>query len=99
MQLDQKQILNSRLSCTARMAVSISTPKERSKDDMPPPLEHGSVNHRSRNIPMPKQLLDGADICSRFEKVSGKGMPKRMTTGKFVYLGSTNLLPDYPLWN
>lgn len=97
MQQDDNPKTNSRPCNEAQSAVSISAPVERSQDPMSPPLNHVRVNHRSRNIPMPKQLLDCADICSRFEKMSGKGIPKRMTTGKFVYLGPTDRLPDSPL--
>ena len=77
----------SRQSTQAPPAVSVSKPLD----------EHCQTNHRSRNAFTPKQLLNGGEICSRFDQVSGQGLPKRMTTGKFVYLGPTDKTPDSPL--
>lgn len=54
-------------------------------------------NHRGHHSQTPKQILNGADLCARFDQISGQGLPKRMTTGKFVYLGPTDRLPDSPL--
>lgn len=97
MRQPEDHIKNSRPSATAPPAVSNLAPIERTQDTLSAPIDHMRVNHRSRHILMPKQLLDGTDICSRFEQMSGKRMPKRMTTGKFIYLGPTDRLPDGPL--
>lgn len=97
MRRDKQPTPGSRLSLQTLPAVSVSGSIERAQSTLPPSLDHVCVNHRSRNTPMPRQLLDGTEICSRFEEVIGKRMPKRMTTGKFVYLGPTDRLPDCPL--
>lgn len=88
---------HSRPSQPAPPAVSVSNPVERAQDALPAPIDHMRVNHRCRHVLMPKQLLNGADICSRFEQVSGKRMTKRMTAGKFIDPGPTDRLPDGPL--
>lgn len=54
------------------------------------------ANYRFRDALIPKRIMSGEEICSRFEQVSGKQIPKRMTTGKFVYIGPTDKLPDSP---
>jgi hypothetical protein len=87
----------SRPSTTAPSAVSISSRTQNTQDTRTNPIDHVSVNHHCRHTLMPKQLLNSEELCSRFEQISGKGMPKRMTTGKFVYLGPTDRLPDSPL--
>lgn len=87
MQQQDDQVKRSRQSTPAPSAVSVSSPDKN---------QHQS-NHRCRRTQMPKQILNGADLCSRFDQISGQGLPKRMTTGKFVYLGPTDQLPDSPL--
>ncbi len=76
----------SRQSTQAPPAVSVSSPAG----------EHRQTNHPCRTALTPKKILNGEEICSRFDQVSGRGLPKRMTTGKFVYLGPANRLPDSP---
>ena len=80
------------LPTTAATKHSEATPNA-----LPASETHKHSNHHCRHSLTPKQLLHGADICSRFEQVCGKGAPKRMTTGKFVYLGPSDRLPDNPL--
>jgi len=73
------------------------TKQNQPKAQTPPTQDQLRVNHRCQHDLTPKQLLSGAVICSRFEQISGRRLPKRMTTGKFVYLGPPNRLPDSPL--
>lgn len=87
MQQKDEQADLSRHSTQVPAPVSASSPAKS--------LRH--PNHRSHCALSPKQILNGTDLCSRFDQMSGQGLPKRMTTGKFVYLGPTNDLPDSPL--
>lgn len=97
MPLKNEPTNNSRPSAPAPSAVAISSPNQQSDENLAAPIDQLKINRRSQYIPMPKQLLNCAEIRSRFEQISGKGMPKRMTTGKFVYLGPTIPPPDNPL--
>ncbi len=81
---DDKKIA-SRPNATASSAVSISAKQNNQKQ-----LRHQS--HRSH-----RQILRGDEICSRFDQISGQNLPKRMTTGKFVYLGPSDKTLDSPL--
>jgi hypothetical protein len=87
MRQQDEQTNNSRQSTQAPAAVSDSSPIKN---------QH-HPNHRSHHALSPKRILNGTDLCSRFDQISGQGLPKRMTTGKFVYLGPTDHLPDSPL--
>ena len=42
------------------------------------------VDHRSPNVGMAQQLLNGADITARLEEVGGKTMAKRMATCRLL---------------
>ena len=87
MQQQDEKNTNGRQSCKAPAAVSVLDPRG----------EQRHSQHRCRGFLTPKKFLTGSEICSRFDQVSGQGLPKRMTTGKFVYLGPTQDLPDSPL--
>lgn len=87
MQHQNEKTNNSRPSRQTPSTVSVSGQEEK---------QH-PANHRTHRALMPKQLLNGADLCSRFDQMTGQGLPKRMTTGKFVYLGPIDRLPDSPL--
>ena len=43
------------------------------------------VNHRSTNVSVAQQLLDGPNVITIFEQVSGEGMAKGMTAGRLGY--------------
>jgi len=87
MQHQKDKYSNSRPSATASSAVSISGSDE--------PRKH--LHHPSHPTLKHRQILKGDEICSRFDQVSGKRPPKRLTTGKFVYLGHSDKTPESPL--
>lgn len=67
------------------------------KTDLTAIKRQQKANCSNQHTLLPKQVLSGSEICSRFEQINGRQMPKRMTTGKFVYLGPTDQLPDSPI--
>jgi len=83
---DDKNI-DSRPSATAPSAFSFSSAAEPRKHRHHP--SHPTLKHR--------KILRGEEICARFDQVSGQSLPKRMTTGKFVYLGPSDTTLDSPL--
>jgi hypothetical protein len=87
MQHNKDKTTDSRPSATASSAVSISTTNH----------EQHQLHHPSHRTLKHKQILKGTEICSRFDQMSGHSLPKRMTTGKFVYLGPSDTTPDSPL--
>ena len=97
MQQRDKKVKHLPTERTTLPATAATTSSEAPPSAPPAPETHKHSNHHCQHSLMPKQLLHGADICSRFEQVCGKGVPKRMTTGKFVYLGPIDRLPDSPL--
>ena len=88
---------HSRPSQSAPPAVSVSGRVEQTQDAPPAPTDQLRVKQRCRHVPLPGQLLNSTDICSRFEQVSGKRTSKRMTAGKLTDPGPTDHLPDDPL--
>src|SRR5215470_2956846 len=46
-------------------------------------VENMRINHGSRNVPVPKQLLNGTNILSIFQQMSRETVPECMATGRF----------------
>ena len=46
-------------------------------------IENVSINHSSRSVPMPQQLLNGSNVIATLQQVSGEGMSQRMATSRF----------------
>lgn len=75
MQQQNKKSNDSRQSSSAPPAVSDSSP--------PSAIDHARSNHRQRNTLKPRQLLNSADICSRFEQACGKQRRETVFVGRF----------------
>ena len=50
---------------------------QRTTDPQPRPGHNVRINLRGGYIRMPQQILQGADVHPRFQKVGGEGMPQR----------------------
>src|SRR6267142_749469 len=49
-----------------------------------PAVEDVRIDHRGTDVVVAQQFLDGANVASVFEQVSGEGVPQRMRRGAFA---------------
>src|SRR5262245_29455899 len=53
----------------------------RALDAARPPVEDVGVDHGRAHVPVPQELLDGADILAVLEQVGGEGVAQGVTGG------------------
>lgn len=53
-------------------------------------IEHMGINHRSFDIFVTKQFLDGADVVAILQEVSSEGMAEGVTTDPFCDFGTSD---------
>jgi hypothetical protein len=63
---------------------------ERASDSESALCQHVGIGHRSTDIAMAQQFLDGADIVSLFEEVSGEGVSERVAACVLVAAGAVD---------
>src|SRR5688500_8354359 len=61
------------------------------------PVQHVCINHRRRDIRMPKGFLYGADIIPPSQEMCGEGMAQDVTTHRFGESHLERRLCDGPL--
>lgn len=56
------------------------SPIERATHSAPTTVQHVRVDHRRRHVPVPEQLLNGADVVPVLEQVRRERVPQRVAT-------------------
>jgi len=63
---------------------SAQRPISRAADAPPTSIQYVGVDHRGADALVTEEFLDGANVVSILEKVGGKAVAERMTTGRLL---------------